>query len=75
MQYSEDEIQEYWGDIDNIIQKVPRKRIEMRNPDHNGQVSKTKNRDDAIGNWAMGSKHDRGNGGNLIESCIGNDMI
>ena len=74
-QYNQDELDKYRDDIGSTIKHIPNNVINLLRTGNNGQVSKTKFSHNCIGDWAISNKTDKGNGENIVQTCMDNDII
>ena len=64
----------YRNDIDTTIKNAPNNVIKIWRADNNGPVARTASNRNSIGKWAIIEKTDKGNGVNIVQKCIENDM-
>ena len=56
MNHNNDEINQYWQEVERLIDKIPKKITQIWRTDNNGQIARNKNNKDHIGKWTIGKQ-------------------
>ena len=76
MGYRNEHFNTYWATLNQYIATIPNTYIRMWCTDNNGQITKPTNTNtNNIGQWALTSKTDKGDGGKLIQTCPKHNYI
>jgi len=67
--------EKYRNTLKDYIQILPTKHIKLWCTDNNGQVETRIESNEVIGKWTLGKETEEGNGKQLEETCIENDLV
>ena len=75
MQYNEDGRSDYWGQVNGVIKNLPHGIIQIWCPHNNGQIANPNRNKQVIGEWAINTDHENGDGRNFPNIHLGNNLI
>ena len=63
------------GDDKGILKNIPKNNIICRRTDNNGRIKQNEENKEWIGKWTIGNKICEGNGKQLEQICMGEDLV
>ena len=75
MNHNDNDIYQYWQQVERLIEKIPKKITQIWCTDNNGQIARNGNNKNHIGKWTTSTKTEAGNGKQLEEICKENNLI